>query len=119
MKKLIVYYAHCIAIYDTPQEKRDVDTLEALGWIVINPNCAACKIGYRKEGMAFFHRFAETCDIIAFRALPDGSIPLGVAGEIAMFKEKNKLVIELPSAVGRRILSLSNTREYLLECGQR
>ena len=33
-----VYYAHCIAIYSTPQEDRDVAMLEEMGFEVINPN---------------------------------------------------------------------------------
>jgi hypothetical protein len=33
-----VYYAHCLHLYGTPQERRDVLTLEALGFKVVNPN---------------------------------------------------------------------------------
>ena len=33
-----VYYAHCIAIYNTPQEQRDIEALENLGFDVVNPN---------------------------------------------------------------------------------
>jgi hypothetical protein len=33
-----VYYAHCISLYDTPQEARDLLHLEMLGFDVINPN---------------------------------------------------------------------------------
>jgi hypothetical protein len=33
-----IYYAHCIAIYSTPQEDRDVAMLEEMGFEVINPN---------------------------------------------------------------------------------
>lgn len=33
-----VYYAHCIAIYNTLQENRDVELLEGLGHNVVNPN---------------------------------------------------------------------------------
>lgn len=33
-----VYYAHCIAIYNTLQESRDVSLLEDVGFTVINPN---------------------------------------------------------------------------------
>lgn len=41
------YYAHCTAIYNTPQEQRDVETLLALGMGVLNPNCPECDHGYK------------------------------------------------------------------------
>jgi hypothetical protein len=33
-----IYYAHCLAIYGTRQETRDVNFLESLGYRVVNPN---------------------------------------------------------------------------------
>lgn len=36
MKK--VYYAHSLHLYNTPQEKRDIELLEKLGFEVLNPN---------------------------------------------------------------------------------
>ena len=119
MSKLKVYYAHCMAIYNTEQEKRDVALLEALGYEVANPNCAASNEGYKKEGMAYFQRFANDCDLVAFRANPDGFIPAGVAKEITMFQTLNKPVIELPCGITRRTLSVEATREHLKECGFR
>ena len=35
---MTVYYAHPMAIYGTPQEDRDIETLENLGFTVVNPN---------------------------------------------------------------------------------
>jgi hypothetical protein len=57
--------------------------------------------------------------VLAFRALPDGTIPSGVAQEIKWAGEAGIPVIELPSAVNRRTLTLDQTREYLKEIGQR
>ena len=31
------YYAHCLSIFNTPQERRDVAVLETLGFEVYNP----------------------------------------------------------------------------------
>jgi len=122
MKK--IYYAHCQAIYNTPQEKRDVDLLEELGFEVINPNApehigAVQKMKSREPHinvMEYFYSLVKQCDALAFRALPDGSIPAGVGGEL------NNLsipVIELPSGISRRVLTVDQTREYLKEIGQR
>jgi hypothetical protein len=113
------YYAHCIALYNTPQEQRDVSMLEQLGFTVVNPNCPECDEGYKREGMAYFNQFAVSCDLVAFRALPDGSIPAGVAHEVSEFAKRCKPVIELPSQITRRTLTFEQTREYLREVGQR
>jgi hypothetical protein len=126
-----VYYAHCIGLYNTLQETRDIQTLERLGFEVINPNTpetdAACDAiraasslpDPRDAVMEYFRRFALECDCIAFRALPDGSIPSGVALEITMFQGESKPVFELPSGFTTRGRTLAQTREYLREIGYR
>jgi hypothetical protein len=114
-----IYYAHCVAIYDTPQETRDVETLRKLGFEVINPNSPECSQGYQMAGMEYFRNFTAPCDGMAFRALPDGSLPAGVAYEIKLFQERGLPVMELPSGLLRRTRSVEETREYLREVGQR
>ena len=134
-----IYYAHCVALYNTKQETRDIATLQALGFEVENPNDPlveeACKwiredterfnrastrqLDPGEEVMKYFRQFATTCDAIAFRALPDGSIPAGVAKEIEYFREVGKPVIELPTALSTRVMTVDGTREYLKECGYR
>jgi hypothetical protein len=135
MSKLKVYYAHCIAIYNTKQEARDIALLESLGFEVINPNSKELDTAYEKrkaeiaatkaagaDPMELFRPFAQgdgSCDLIAFRGMTDGAIPAGVAKEIEMFKEVKKPVIELPSCVTRRSFTVQETREALLETGCR
>lgn len=123
-----VYYAHCIAIYSTPQEDRDVETLETLGFEVLNPNAPihdesvkALKAAGRDDYMSYFTGLIKTCDALAFRALPDGQIPSGVAKEIGDAEALGIPVIELPSycSPGGRVMSLNNTRRYLCEIGSR
>jgi hypothetical protein len=121
---LKVYYAHNMGLYGTKQEARDIETLQNLGFEVVNPSdpaiCAECnKLPTSDERMAFFEQFSITCDAIAFRALPDGAIPAGVAKEIDWFVVLSKPVIELPSSMKRRELSVELTREYLRDVGQR
>jgi len=113
--KLKCYYAHCLAIYNTYQEERDVKLLESLGFEVVNPNSSEYQKKYETEGMLFFKELAQKCNVIAFRALPSGEIPAGVAGEI----DCGLPIIELPSGISRRKLSVEQTREYLREVGQR
>ncbi len=117
--KLKAYYAHCTSIYDTTQERRDIATLEASGLTVVNPNCDECRIGYATLGMDYFRRFANECDLIVFRALPHGGIPAGVAMEIEMFRAKFKPVLELPSPLIHRTMTIEQTREYLCSVGVR
>ena len=114
---MLVYYAHCLAIYNTPQETRDLKTIADLGFYVSNPNSRECDEGYKREGMDFFKRFAGECGAVVFRALPDGTIPAGIAKELQFFKEAGKPMFELPSCVERRVLTVAATREYLSETG--
>ena len=122
------YYAHCRANYGTDQEARDLGTIARLGFKVINPNDnniqEEFKVIKESEGdrVAFEKSFlsrAASADVLIFRALPDGSILAGVAKEIEIAKANNVPVIELPSSYQRRFLNRYETREYLLEVGQR
>jgi hypothetical protein len=118
-----------MALYGTPQEVRDVALLEALGFDVDNPNnpvTATRCLSLHESGVdsgaimeRVFKPRAETCDVLVFRALPDGSIPAGVAKEIEWALAAGKPVIELPSGFRRRVLTVEQTREYLAEVGQR
>jgi hypothetical protein len=118
-----VYYAHCQANYGTPQEQRDLFLLRALGFDVLNPNSPEVQSllmhASKDNKMAVFQPLVESCDWLAFRALPDGSISAGVAKEIAWAQEAGKCVLELPSAILRRTLTVEQTRQYLSEVGQR
>lgn len=145
-----IYYAHCMAIYNTPQENRDVDLLETIFSefnYVVNPNKPEINLecnqlrerwnenrldvdvpGYPGGTYAtasdavmdrIFKPIVKECDVLAFRGLPDGTIPSGVAQEIQWAIDAGLPVIELPSAVNRRTLTLQQTRDYLAEIGQR
>lgn len=113
------YYAHPLAIYGTEQEKRDILSIERLGYKVLNPNMPVHARCYQEEGMGYFMKLVRSCDALAFRANPDNSIPSGVAKEIIHAKSLGKPVIELPTAISRRSLTIDETREWLKECGQR
>jgi len=117
--KLKIYYAHSIGLYNTPQETRDIELLESLGFEVINPNTLLHHENYQREGMGYFKNVIWSCDALAFRANFDNSIGSGVALEIDFAGEKNIPVIELPSNISRRRLSLEETRGYLTETGER
>ena len=114
-----VYYAHCVSIYGTPQEERDIRLLETLGFEVVNPNAEGNTENYKKYGMKYFLAIALDCDVVAFRALPDGRIPAGVMKEVSAMTLHEKLVIELPSRISGRGISVDETRGYLREVGQR
>ena len=144
------YYAHCIAIYSTPQEDRDVFTLESMGFEVTNPNSpeinAQCErlreewkglylpgteilrdkyaqfddVGHAIMELVFKPLLsAAKTDVVAFRALPDGRIPAGVAKEIEWAQTNGIPVIELPASLSTRTMSVAHTREYLREVGCR
>ena len=114
-----IYYAHPISIYDTPQETRDISLLRSLGLEPVNPNQAEWQEEYKRRGMEFFIEKVRECDGLAFRGLMDGSIPAGIKKEIDKAMDLNFPIIELPTAINRRSLTLDETREALLQCGQR
>ena len=114
-----IYYAHCMTIYNTPQEKRDISLLGKLGFEVINPNHKGSEEAYQRDGMNYFIDLVKGSDALAFRSFPNGEIPAGVYKEIEVMKKKGSPVFELPSGlIGRRI-SVEQTREYLEEVGYR
>lgn len=142
MTPLRCYYAHCVAIYESPQEERDIDRLLTLGFDVINPNspyfgdrCAEIKrifsVAYAQDYLdageaimdlvfkPLFDGLDSAMDLVAFRALPDGRIPSGVARELLWARLAGIPVIELPSNVSERGMTVDSTREYLREVGYR
>lgn len=114
-----VYYAHCIAIYNTPQEDRDVALLESLGFEVINPNTKECDEGYKEKGMLYFKEILKEAHALCFRSLPSGEIPAGVHKEIMWMKKRGCPIFELPTGIVGREASVERTREYLIEMGIR
>jgi hypothetical protein len=67
-----VYYAHCIAIYSTPQEDRDVFTLESMGFEVINPNSP--DISARCQHIKAVHRALKDLDSGTSVALSENAV---------------------------------------------
>lgn len=130
---MTIYYAHSLHLYNKPQEQRDVELLEKLGFEVINPNC----LEYQEQMNIIKEKWADVphilsekimeycveivkgCDALAFRAHPNGKIPGGVGKEVFAAVEANKLIIELPSLLTDRVLSVYDTRAYLYYLGER
>ena len=125
MKK--IYYAHSMHLYNTSQEKRDVELLEKLGFEVINPNSEQTqreveeykKIHGTANTMKYFNDILLECDALAFRAHINGRIPAGVGYEINVMLSNNKQVIELPALLESDFMSINETRQYLALNGQR
>jgi hypothetical protein len=116
---MYIYYAHPLSIYDTAQEQRDLALLKFLGHTVLNPNSPEADAGYKAKGMAYFEEATVTCEAIFFRAFPDGRLPAGVAKEISYFQKRGLPILELPTGISRRTLSVEATREFLSEDGFR
>jgi hypothetical protein len=125
-----VYYAHFMGIYNTAQEQRDIGTLESLGLDVLNPNNKdtqtifdEAKIKHNNDYLAAFDdvfgSMVRSCEVFAFRGLPNGRIPGGVAIELKEAKLNNKIIIELPCSTISRSMNGDETREYLMDMGNR
>ena len=122
VKKPVVYYAHCMALYGTNKERQDIKDLERMGFRVDNPNSAKHKkivASMRanrktsKEIMDYFVKVVKRADGLAFRALPDQSISAGVHKEVKTMYNKGGFVLELPEYDSRNAMSVNETRAYL------
>lgn len=116
-KRKTCYYAHAMSLYGTTQEQRDIVTLEVLGFEVVNPAKLKPPIGCNR--MSWFVSQAIKCDVFAFRAFIDGKISSGVVDELHAMRMKEKPIIELPTLLSWRMLTLSETIKYLQELGER
>lgn len=117
-----IYYAHFIGIYNTHQEKRDINLLKTLfpEDEIINPNQFVHQENSKKleKPMVYFENLVKSCDIIAFRGCVNGKIGAGVFKEIEVANELGLPVIELPSLLDRQ-MTVSETRLMLQELGVR
>ena len=119
------YYAHCMLSYNSTIEEQDLKTLTKLGFDVVNPNTsvisAECeeytKVNGKENVMIYFEGIVITCDVLAFRPLPDGSIPSGVAAEVRIALKWGIPVIELPCSIETRCMDYPKTKQYLTEIG--
>jgi nucleoside 2-deoxyribosyltransferase len=122
---MTLYYAHSMNLYNTPQEKRDHELIKSMGFKLFCPNCkevdAKVKafIGGYDNIMSVFEPFIDKCDGLIFRAMPDGKIGSGVVYEIKYAISNNKPVLELPTIIETRYLSITDTKAYLRYLGQR
>lgn len=115
-----IYYAHCVAIYHTPQEQRDLDLIKKLfpNAEIFNPNNEECQTVAKEKGMDYFKDLVQGCNMLVFRALPNGKISSGVYKEIEWTNEISNPVIELPCYTGRA-MTVEDTRQFLKEIGSR
>ena len=123
-----VYYAHSMGLYNTPQEKRDIETLKNLNLEIVNPNNFEISNTFKKMCTTLpyleafdkvFGNLVKSCEVFAFKALPNGKIPGGVALELISAQKENKIIIELPSGMHSRIMGKEETIEYLRDMGER
>lgn len=110
MKPLKAYYAHPMALYGSPIEKRDIETLKRLGFQVINPAAEQ----YSTLQMEEYVALATSCDLIAFRSFPDGKIGSGMFLEVEMAQRVGRPVIEMAPFLSGRVLTRNETRERML-----
>jgi len=122
-RKLKCYYAHTMVSYGSTIEKQDIETLEELGFEVINPNtpeyqeqCQEYVLEYG-DVMDFFGAIVMSCDILAFRSLPNNDILSGISFEIDKAIQYKIPVIELPCALKERMMTYPETKQYLIELG--
>jgi len=126
------YFAHPVSQYDSVEESSIVDGIMKLGDVkVINPNADEHTAAYLNEGMSYFVRMCDDCDLCVFSTFPDGSVSAGVAKEVRSFFVRsaevyfadisaNKVSLDLIENLDRfKVLSIIETREILKTLGAR
>jgi hypothetical protein len=113
------YYARPLSLYGTPQEGRDKSLLATLGFEAVEINKPELQKAYEVTGMDVFKDSVLGASALFFRSFIDGTIPAGIAKEIAWARLAGIPVLELPSRIERRTLSVDETRITLAELGQR
>jgi len=114
----VVYYAHCMAYYDTPIEKEDHITLSRMGFDVWCPNrpevqkAVADARAAGRSGMNLFKDYVLGCDVFAFRAINGREMPAGVQKELDWAKEAGMPIIELPWYT-KDVLTPDQTRAFI------
>ena len=118
MSAIKCYYAHPMNLYGTELENDDIIALLKMGFEVVNPNKQrhqeACKDTTKWDSPTdYFVAMVAECDVVAYRAFPDGGIGAGVAKEVMVARNDNKPCFELAALEGRRVLPVDSTREHL------
>ena len=111
-----VYYAHNMLHYGSNIEHQDIETLQKMGFEVVNPNHPDNEKAYKEHGFSIFTDMVDRCDILAFRSIM-GSISAGVGKEINFARAKNMPVIEMPTITTSRFLTVNETIEYCRPLG--
>lgn len=124
--KLKCYYAHTMTSYGSTIEAQDLITIKELGFDVENPNQAKHQVGCQRYAeefgkdkvMEYFEKIIlNECDLLVFRALPNGQILSGIAAEVKYALALGIPVIELPCSLTKRMMEYPETKQYLIELG--
>jgi len=117
---MYIFYSHPVSVFNTELEIQDLVLIGRCfpRAIVVNPNSPEHNLQYKEKGMVHFLDKIRFCDILVFRATPEGKITAGVMKEIQTAKAYNLPILELPY-VADRGLTVEETREYLIQVGAR
>lgn len=118
----VIYYAHSYHLYDTFQEKRDLQLIQQIfpNYTIINPSTSDFQESYIKNGGMEYCKdiIKDCCGLLIFRSLPDHKIGAGVYAEIKFAEENNIPVLELPTIFDCDVLSIEDTRKYISLSGK-
>ncbi len=114
-----IYYARPMNIYGKPIDIANKALLQKLGFEVIDPDKKELVEKYAVQGMSAFYEVIDTCDALTYFTTGEGSITSGVMKEIYHAQSQNKPVFEIPNFLGKKILTVEETRQYLSSVGFR
>lgn len=106
-----IYYAHPVTHYGASIEEMDVETLESMGFTVVNPNSEFHDANYKKRGMGYFLEMVGRCDWIAVMPFSDGALGAGVSQELEHAKDCDKPSILFKPV--NKILTIEETQNRI------
>jgi len=106
----LAYFARPVVNFGTEQDKKDIEMIESLGYTVIDITTPEVKLMYQLHGMSVFEPLVKKSSVVFFRAFLSGSIGAGVYKEVCWARDARKPVLELPTGVSDRALTVEQTR---------
>ena len=92
-----IYFGHPVTTYGSGVEADAISAIEEhfADGVVVNPNGKDHQAAYAIEGMGYFERLAESCEVGAFLSFSDGAWGAGVLREARAMKASGKRIYQV------------------------
>lgn len=113
------FYSRPINLYGTLEDQRNIDSIKSLGYEVIDTESEEIQAEYSRKGMDVFFDLIKNTDVLFFKCALNMQITQGVYKHIVFASDNGIPVLEIPTILNARVMSLEDTRKYLQLTGKR